>query len=281
MTNKQVTNRLARPPRPEPTVTNSRYTPKMFKSPLDMPEVACGKVRIRHRIVPAGETVPVVGMRQAITRGIRAASYQTKEPLRIHELVHEDHGCWMTDSPEELNQIGEMLHDVDPSGRVLVGGLGLGILAKTLSERPGVDQVTVVEIDPDVVALCTQPGYEVITGDILSYLRRSNQRYDYYILDTWQATNESAWWSQVMPQRRAIRRRWGAEPTIHCWAEDIMRGQIMWSLTAKQPHWYYTGLAMPMSERRARSFLDDVGLPAWEEMYGATVDANLRKERRS
>lgn len=185
-------------------MTKKKYRAELFRSPIRIPEGSSGKVRVAHRSIPKGESVPVVGIRQAITRGVRPVSTRLVDPLIYHELSHEDHGTWMTDLPEELNQIGELLHDVEPSGRVLVGGLGLGILASTLAARDDVSIVTVVEIDPDVVALCSRPGYEVVVSDVARFLKKTPRAFDYYLLDTWQTTNEGAWWSTVMPLRRLM-----------------------------------------------------------------------------
>lgn len=254
-----------------------RYQPQWYRSPIDLPEARSGKVEVKHRIVEVGDTVPIVGMRQAVTRGVRPASGKVKERLKVHELRDSDHGVWMTDMPEELNQIGEMLHDVNPQGRVLVGGLGLGILAATLAQREGVYHVTVVEKDPDVVKLCQRPGYDVVTADIHDYLEKSDQEFDFYLLDTWQSTNEMTWWGEVVPMRRAIRQRFGVRPVIHCWAEDIMIGQIFQSLTTKPPHWYYENLPMPMSAKAARSFIKDVGKQKWERDYGRIVDNTFKQ----
>lgn len=253
------------------------YTPALYRSPICLPEKRSGKVYVKHRIIPAGGSTPVVGMRQAILRGLTPLSAKLTEPLTIHELGDDDHGTWMTDLPEELNQIGELLHTVEPHGNVLVGGLGLGILAITLATRRGVESVNVVERSVDVVNLCARGEYAVAVADIHEYLRLNDTRYDYYLLDTWQGTNESTWWSEVMPQRRAIRNKFGGRPVIHAWAEDIMHGQLFKSLTTKPPHWYYEGLPMPMSEHDARKFLRNVGLPAWEKRYGAAIDASIAK----
>lgn len=253
------------------------YEPQWYKSPIDLPEGVSGDVVVSHRHIEPGQKVTIIGMRQALLRGIRAASGIAQQRIRIHELSHNHRGVWMTDLPEELNQIGEMLYDVMPMGRVLVGGLGLGILATTLANRVGVDKVTVVEINPDVIKLCARPGYTVVNADIVEYLRTSNEEFDFFLLDTWQGTNEGTWWSEVMPQRRLIRQRWGKSAQVHCWAEDIMHGQIFNSLVSKQPHWYYTGLPVPMTPRVARAFLRDVGSPAWEAKYGSIIDANMRK----
>jgi hypothetical protein len=253
------------------------YDASWFRSPVDLPEATSGKISIRHRILKPGTETPIVGFRQAFLRGMRPANALIKASLRVHELVHENMGVWMTDLPEELNQIAEMLYTINPQGNVLVGGLGLGILAMTLVERTDADRVTVVEIDPDVIKLCAQPGYDVINADIEKFLQTTDKKFDFYLLDTWQGTNEGTWWSKVLPLRRVIRQRWGKNPVVHCWAEDIMQGQILRSLITKEPHWYYGGLPMPMTPKTARQFLRDVGLPSWERRYGKAIDDNLTK----
>ncbi len=148
----------------------TRHEAQWYASPIDLPEATSGKVQVRHRTIPVGNRVDIVGMRQAFLRGLRPASGIVKAPLRIHELVHSDHGMWMTDLPEELNQIAELMCTVQPQGKILVGGLGLGILAYTLTLRPGVTDVLVVERDKHVVKLCARPGYQVAISDIVRYL---------------------------------------------------------------------------------------------------------------
>lgn len=253
------------------------YSPEWYPSPIKLAEATSGAMSIRHRIIKVGGEVRIIGMRQAILRGYAPVSGRVeKEPLVIHELVEKHDGgdgIWMTDLPEELNQIGEMLFHVNPKGRVLVGGLGLGIAAKTVAEWPGVAEVVVVERSPDVVKLCAHPdAYLTVESDIKDFLKTHGDPYDFFLLDTWAGTNEGTWWEDVMPLRRIIRNRWGARPRIHCWAEDIMRGQLHRTLTSTVPHWYYKHLPVPMSGAHAHAFIRNVGLPAWEKQYGAAVD---------
>ncbi len=155
---------------------------------------------------------------------------------------------------------------------MLVGGLGLGVLASQVAAFPGVTETVVVERSPDVIALCARPGYRVVEADVGAYLAEHQGAFDYYLLDTWRGTNEGTWFEDVLPLRRTIRRRWGRRPIVHCWAEDIMQGQLLRSLTHTVPHWYYTYLPVPMPLPAARRFLRDVGLPAWERRYGAAID---------
>jgi len=229
-------------------------------------------MKIRHRILPAGSEVRIIGQRQAILRGIPPVVAELERATRIHELVEDGVGIWMTDLPEELNQIAEMLYAVDPRGRVLVGGLGLGILAKTVAARRGVTDVLVVEHSADVITLCKSRGYRIQKDDIAAFLRYHVEPFDYYLLDTWAGTNEGTWWETVMPLIRIIRNRFGRKPVIHCWAEDIMAGQVFRTMVTQPPHWYYKALPMPMNKTAAARFLRDVGLPEWENEFGAAVN---------
>lgn len=272
------------------------YQPAWYKSPIDLPEKTVGKFSVRYRIVKG--TTPVIGARQAYTRGIPPMNAKLGEPLLIHELHEKDHGLWMTDLPEELNQIEEMLCNVAPYGRVLVGGLGLGIVAKRLTEIVGVKSVTVIEKSHDVIKLCANGNYTTICSDIMAYLtdhRVHQSPFDFYLLDTWGGTNESTWWGEVMPLRRAIRNRWGTKPVIHCWAEDIQLGQVKRALVIDDMKkemlrlhnaevgkkkvtlqdcrtWYYKHFPVNTTEKQADWFLENVGTKAWEKKYSKIVD---------
>jgi hypothetical protein len=97
---------------------------------------------------------------------------------------------------------------------------------------------------------------------------------DFVLLDTWCGTNEGTWWDTVMPLRRMIQWRWGKWPIIHCWAEDIMAGQIVPSLTMGKPHWYYKHLPS-MTTEQAEAFVTDVGTRSWEKKYGQAINKAL------
>lgn len=280
------------------------YQHSWYKSPIDLPERTIGKFSVKHRVV-TGKT-PVVGTRQAYTRGITQLNAKLDEPLLIHELHEEEHGLWMTDLPEELNQIEEMLYNIKPQGEVLVGGLGLGIVAKRLTEIVGIKSVTVVEKSQAVLKLCANGAYNTVCADIQAFLEGNSalhqNPFDFYLLDTWGSTNESTWWGTVMPLRRAIRNRWGSKPVVHCWAEDIMLGQVKRSLviddmkkemlkqhndsSGKPPirlescrGWFYKYFPVNMTPKQADWFLKNVGTRQWEKRYGEMINKVTSKER--
>lgn len=257
------------------------YRPQWYPSPLQLEPATHGHIRIDHTYEPVGATVPIVGWRQAMLRGLKpVTTAPLAEPLRITRLVStgkHHHGVWMTDSPEELNQIYEMVHTVAPRGRVLVGGLGLGCLPLILALHcPRVERIVVVERDQSIVKLCAQSGYQTVHADLYKYLadERRTLAFDYYLLDTWAGTNEDTWWSEVVPLRRLLARR-APYATVHCWAEDIMVGQIRRTLTHLTPerrHWYYKYLPAPMSADAVEMFVRTVGSPEWERRYGDAVN---------
>lgn len=263
------------------------YEHQLYSSPIKLAARSAGKMSIVHEELPAGKRVEVVNLRQAITRGIRPVRAMLTAPRRIHRLIERGHGVWMSDLPEELNQIGEMLWEIEPRGSVCVGGLGLGILAAVVAGLDSVarGEVLVVERSLDVLKLCddgARHGYVCAHDDIARWLRNCARPFDFYLLDTWGPTSEGVWWNQVLPLRRAIGRRWGARrprPVIHCWAEDMMLAQVMKKLCGDYaPHWYYKAPFRAMSEERALRFVADAGMKEWEREYGRAVNDALRSK---
>ncbi len=238
-------------------------------------KLGCVSIEVAHE----HGKIMVVGHRNAILTGRRATAIMVREeqPLRVHRLVDTRVGVWMSDLPEELQQVEDYLHGHGPhviGKRVLVGGLGLGIVATRLAQLGAA--VTVVEKSRSVIRLIRRQApnapYRVIQMDIKTYLLGC-EPYDAYYLDTWQGTNEVTWWEQVMPLRRLIGQRFGIVP-VHCWAEDIMLGQVRRSVALHAEHgpeWHYARL--PSGTDPDHFTAPSMGTPAWEAVYGVGLDA--------
>jgi len=74
-------------------------------------------------------------------------------------------------------------------GKVLVAGLGLGLIVHALEENNNVDSIDVVEINRDVISL-VYPHIRVrktriIHDDFWQYLYRTEESYDTCIIDIW------------------------------------------------------------------------------------------------
>ena len=252
---------------------NDKREPILIRSPLDLPESRSGKLQIKHRTISG--SCDLVSMRETVTAGRKPCRVKLDEPLRIHQLVDDDHGVWMTDLPIELRQMWEATEDANPQGRVLVGGLGLGIMATMLSQRGNL--VEIVERSDDVIELLRPhtelSSYRVVHDSIEDYIKGlKSWHFDSAFLDTWQATGEGAWWEHVFPLRRLVANRFGRQ-RVYCWAEDVMLGQVRRAISSGQRNWYYAGVPKRLSPSATETFLRDVGLPKWEKRYGARLDA--------
>lgn len=107
-------------------------------------------------------------------------------------------------------------------GHVLISGLGLGMLLRPLAAKPEVLSITVIEKDPDVIALVA-PHYadidklSILNYDIFRY--KCSRMYDWGMHDIWPTTCP-----ENLNQMHALRHRFRADIRNQvCWAEDICR----------------------------------------------------------
>ena len=104
-----------------------------------------------------------------------------------HTLDTMHHTEWMIDDPARQRVMG--LYAQAAKGRVLVGGLGLGLLAHELRRNPRVGVVDVIEQSEDVIALvgpsvAVPHDVVVLHGDFWDYATVVGD-YDTIIVDLW------------------------------------------------------------------------------------------------
>ena len=101
-------------------------------------------------------------------------------------------GCIvMTDTPSELRDLREPARRA-VGGRVLVNGLGLGIVLQAVLEEPAVEHLTVVEASDDVITLVAPHWVEryggrltVVHADAFKWRPPRGARYDVVWHDIW------------------------------------------------------------------------------------------------
>lgn len=275
------------------------------ESPLNLPEAERGAWAIKHSTLPTGETVQVVSPRQSIMTGRPPVAAILAEPLRIHSLTENgtSSGVWMTDNPAELVAMHEFAQEA--SGRVLVGGLGLGIVVRYLAQNPRVRDITVVEREQDVIDLIrpqlladVRVPVAVVHGSIFRFLGRlPSWPYDSTFLDTWTGTGVTTWQTDVVPLRRLIGQRFGAR-RVTCWSEREMQGQVRLSLNVLATVYRERGIlpgsvATPVERTflkvagnlkptgttwraLADLYTRHVGTASWERRFGAAWDESQR-----
>jgi hypothetical protein len=192
------------------------------------PQIPAGKrngIAVEIKITPAGEPVTVVSMRNALLMGMNPMKIVFDTPLDTRYLSDKD-GVWMTDSLQELWQCDQAVGKL--RGRVLIGGLGLGVATTLASYNPKVSSVRTIEKDKHIVGLIwphlRTECSDCCVDDLYSYLAHvTPSDYDSAFLDIWRGTGEFTWKEQIVPLRRLCRNR---IKKVFCWQEDEMLGQM-------------------------------------------------------
>lgn len=92
----------------------------------------------------------------------------------------------MSNTPAEINDHYKFIQKAQ--GKVLVGGLGLGMVLKCLLEKESVTKVVIVEQSPDVIKLVApaytnDPRVKIVHTSIFDYI--PDERYDCAWFDIW------------------------------------------------------------------------------------------------
>jgi hypothetical protein len=216
-----------------------RLANRLMGQRVNIPEAKVGKYSIVHENHAAGDKLLLSSLRNSLLTGQPSCDLALRKPATIHKLVGPE-GVWMTDLPCELVQMHNELARY-ARGRVLVGGLGLGIVARMAALKANVSQVVIVERQPEVIELVApylNGKTTVVQDDIYKYVKRLPQQFDCALLDTWQSTGEWCWQTEVVPLRRLI----GTSiKKVYCWQEAVMHGQVWRGLftAASTPEKYY------------------------------------------
>ncbi len=205
--------------------------PRDYVGVLDIPEGTSGPMCIKHIIYPAGHALATFNARTGLFGETAVKQTMTfAQPTRWHQLCEGQDGVWMTDLPIEQAQIRPLLARL--SGRVLVGGLGLGFATTILARNPNVTEIVVVERSGDVIALVAphvaNPKLRVEHNSIEDYLRKPGGQFDSAFYDTWASDGQTTFFREVLPLRRASRGI--VRGPVLCWNEDVMRMQLYFDL---------------------------------------------------
>jgi hypothetical protein len=94
---------------------------------------------------------------------------------------------WMVDDPLHWLGMEERVEDL-PGGRILVAGLGLGLMLHHMASRDRFEAIDVIEIDWDVVELIgptlpDDPRVTIVVDDWNRYVSETSVRYDGVLWD--------------------------------------------------------------------------------------------------
>lgn len=201
--------------------TRAAYERMREAMQVSLPEGESGEVRLAtFTVAPEHRFGEVLSMMKT-GRGVPAGTYTA---------LYRRGGLWMSDTPDERNDHLPFVHGVYERGdsRILVGGLGLGMVISALLTVDSVIHIDVIEIDPDVIALvgptlterATAAGKSltIVQGDCMDprALFPTGTTWDAAWIDIWRdlCTDNLAEMSTIsrrLARRCPVREFWGRE----------------------------------------------------------------------
>lgn len=229
----------------------SKLATKNFHT-VNIPQGTRGTFAIQHKLYDPGHVFETTNSRTALIGGHKRERVRFPHATRWHLLTEGD-GVWMSDYPIEQLQHDRELLPVK-SGRVLVGGLGLGYAASMLARRPRITEVVVVEKAAEVIDLVAshlcmmdtaadhvaRRKLTIVHDDLFAYLQRCDPItrgtrtvpiFDHAFYDIWASDGESTFLEIVVPLFAMSRALVRTVPIN--WNESVMRGQLYHGLTSR------------------------------------------------
>ena len=200
---------------------------ELLKEPvLNLHERKIGKYEIVVDIVPAGKELTVVSARNWIMMGYKMLKIKYENHRPLFKLIKDGHGLLMSDSPQEMF----LQYDAykNSNGKVLVGGLGLGLYANMIAKKDNVTEVVVIEKDSDVIKLIRPfikgEKIRVINDDIPKFIKETKESFDYVYIDIHYSTGATEYKYTVLPLRKMLDEKF---PRVKSdfWGEEEMKTQ--------------------------------------------------------
>lgn len=153
-----------------------------------IPEQSVGNFHIKKRIFPIGHTLEV-------------GAINIQEALFTHDVTftvlregdkeaNDTESVWMSDTPMEYYKAWELVaRTIGPD--VLVGGLGLGLLAHLLALRSDIQNITIIEKSPEIIKMVSPflPAKCTVIQDDFSHqiykMSAAEKHFDTIIVDLW------------------------------------------------------------------------------------------------
>lgn len=145
----------------------------------------------------------------------------------VYRRLKHGGAVWMSTTPAEESWHRPLFFSA--RGHALITGLGLGYCAAKVLAMPGVERVTVVEIDSD---LCAYVGerlaaahsgrVEVINADAMEWKPPAGAAYSYAWHDIWLDLC-----ADNLPEMTKLKRRFGRKADAQgCWSEPQVRRYV-------------------------------------------------------
>lgn len=188
-------------------------------------------------VIPEGQigTAKIEHFTVGLDSNYRAVMHPNEyiRPGRYCRLMVAGSGVVMSDTDhEQRTNIGMVAFS---KGRILIGGLGIGLIVLPLLEKPEVASVLVVEKNPDVVAL-VEPAIRkaagehagkltVVLGDVYTWKPAKGDRFDSIYFDIWSDVSTDVLVDMAKLHQRA--KTWKApNGRMDCWQREYLKYRL-------------------------------------------------------
>lgn len=195
-----------------------------WKTPAtEYPKIELGSARIVREDYKRGY------YRNYGVRGINV--FKVTKPIPVTSLEIKDREgkwhTWMVDDPPHLWSMYD--YGKNSRGRVLIAGLGLGLIIWGLENNVDVNSITVVEMNKDVIDLITPMlpiekitgagvDFRIINQDFYDFLKETKEDFDRIIVDLWttgsKEETEKILEEEVLPLVRVLLERFPAASVV-------------------------------------------------------------------
>jgi len=150
----------------------------------------------------------------------------TKKSYMYYELNRNNH-CVMSSSPDIL--FTQYVPYQKAKGNILLGGFGLGILAKMLCNKNDISGVTSIEYSGDIIKLCgfNDKKLTLIKDDFYDYVKNTDlTKFDYIYVDTFTSSNDKTTYPEkIIPMKKYLLENFPTVPADF-WQEDEFKAQF-------------------------------------------------------
>lgn len=195
---------------------------QLFSTNLHLPEYRLGAIG-RWRLICGG-----FGLERGYSTGLWCV-WGLPALLRDTQGDGKNWETWMSLSPLEIESQG--IAPRHARGYTVVMGLGMGWVAINIALNPAVRRVSVIERDPDVIALFSWSNalaglpaevtnkIEIIQADALEWRPDPKVPVDFLYADIWRALDEPQALADIRQMQSNVRSEmiyfWGQELTLH------------------------------------------------------------------
>jgi len=180
--------------------------------------------------VPTGRSGDYEVSRFVVRENDRKALYYALHgrpvPMGEYTRLTNNGKVIMSDTPAEIHDHADIIRRA--TGRVLLNGLGLGVVLQAIISKPGVSHIDIVEISEDVIHLVA-PSYpqnhvHIYHGDAFTIKWPRGTRWDVIWHDIWENICPDNSPEMVRLHRKyAGRCSWQGS-----WARSLCRGLLAW-----------------------------------------------------